>query len=354
MAQPRTRWRRTLPIACLAFALGFNGLPPSFAQDPKPSPPAEPLSEIKVVERVSTSIDRALEYLASKQKPDGSWHNNNAVNGLAILAFLGRGHVPGRGQYREVVDKAKRFVVASARADGYLAFDRMYEHGLATLALAELYGMDTDPKLEEVLRKAVDLIIKSQAPSGGWRYAPVPNDQDLSVSVMQVVALRAASNAEIPVPAQTIEKAIAYVRACAHPSGGYAYQAGGPPGPQTTAAGILCMQLLGKQDDPSVPKALEALAKYDAKWEGGGVQYFYYFHYYAIQARYQAGGKTWDEWHPKVREMLLGKQNPDGSWDVPGGTAENEGVVGPNKVYWTAMSCLILEIYTHYLPAYQR
>jgi len=79
------------------------------------------------------------------------------------------------------------------------------------------------------------------------------------------------------------------------------------------------------------------------------------FQYYAIQASYQAGGATWNDWHPKVRELLLSKQNGEGSWDVPPGTAEsNEGVVGPNTVYWTAMATLVFEIYMHFLPAYQR
>ena len=54
---------------------------------------------------------------------------------------------------------------------------------------------------------------------------------------------------------QTIDKAIAYVRACAHPSGGFGYQ-GPAQGPQTSAAGILSLQLLGQYDDPRIPKAL--------------------------------------------------------------------------------------------------
>ncbi len=82
--------------------------------------------------------------------------------------------------------------------------------------------------------------------------------------------------------------------------------------------------------------------------------YFYYFHYYAIQANDQAGGKYWNEWHPRVRKLFLEKQNPDGSWDVPPGTSEAAKVVGTNKTYWTAMSSLILEVYMHFLPAYQR
>ena len=121
-----------------------------------------------------------------------------------------------------------------------------------------------------------------------------------------------------------------------------------------SAAGVISLQLLGKYDDPSIPKTLEYLNKIPVQWNASGPSYFYYFHYYAIQAQYQAGGKSWNEWHPRVRELLLEKQNSDGSWDVPPGTAENAGVVGPNKVYWTAMASLILEIYMHFLPAYQR
>jgi hypothetical protein len=325
------------------------------AQEPKPAPQVDPLSEIKVVERVNKATERALRYLAAKQKPDGSWSPNQAVNALALLAFLGRGHVPGRGPYRDVLERGKRYLVTSARADGLIASagKPMYEHGLATLALAELYGMDPDPALEKALRNAVDLILKSQAPNGGWRYQPVPGDHDLSVAVMQIVALRAANNAEIPVPAQTIDKAIAYVRSCAHPAGGFGYT-GPSQGPQTTAAGVLSLQLLGKYDDSSIPKALDYLVQIPVQWDASGPSYFYYFHYYAIQALYQAGGKHWDGWHPRIRELLLAMQNADGSWDVPPGTRETENIIGGDKIYWTAMGSLVLDIYMHFLPAYQR
>jgi hypothetical protein len=331
------------------------------AQAPAPAAPgpnatAEPLTEIKVVERVTRATDRALAYLAAKQQADGSWSaNNNAINALALLAFLGRGHVPGRGPYQDVLEKGKKFILSKAQPTGFLGFGSMYEHGLATLALAELYGMDPDPRLEEGLRKAVDLIVKCQSPAGGWRYAPAPNDQDLSVTVMQIVALRAANNAEVPVPAQTIEKAIRYVKSCANPGGGGFGYAGPGAGPQTSAAGVLSLQLLGKPDDPQIPKTLDYVATIPIQWgmPPNGPNYFYYFHYYAIQATYQAGGKHWNDWHPRIRELLLHQQNPDGSWDVPAGTAE-AGVDPANKVYSTAMATLVLNIYMHFLPAYQR
>jgi hypothetical protein len=330
------------------------------AQEPRPAPAgaAAPLTEIKVIERVTHATDRALDYLASKQNRDGSWHRNHAVNALALLAFLGRGHVPGRGPYRDVLEKGKKFLLestAKARPKGYLSFGTMYEHGLATLALAEMYGQDPDPELEERLRDAVDLICHVQSNGGGWNYSPAKGEGDLSVTVMQIVALRAADNAKIPVPRAVIDKAIGYVHRHASPAGGFGYTGPGQ-GPQTTAAGILSLQLLGEYNDPTIAKSLKVLTQVPIHWGPiqNGPQYFYYFHYYAIQALYQTGGKEWNEWHPRIRELLLEKQNPDGSWNGPPGTAEIEGTVGPNKIYWTAMASLVLDIYMHFLPAYQR
>jgi prenyltransferase/squalene oxidase-like repeat protein len=355
-------WKRVLMIALAAglvaggvLALGRSG---GRAQQPKPAPPTatEPLTELKIVERVTKATDRALEYLAAKQQPDGSWHRNHAVNALALLAFMGRGHTPGRGPYRDVLEKGKKYLLATQRAsDGYISFGQMYEHGLATLALVEMYGMDSDPELEEKVRKAVDLIVRVQSNGGGWNYAPQKGDGDLSVTVMQIVALRAARNAEVPVPEETIKKAIRYVHNHANPSGGgFGYTGPNAGTPQTSAAGTLSLQLVGEYDDPQVAKTLDSLSTLKVGWFNTGASYFYYFHYYAIQAFYQAGGVHWNNWHPQIRELLLEKQAADGSWDVPPGTAENAGVVGPNKVYWTAMASLVLEIYMHFLPAYQR
>jgi len=317
------------------------------------------LTEAKIIERVTAAVDRAQNYLASKQRIDGSWTDNQAVNSVSILSFLGRGNVPGRGPYRDLLARAKKFILISQQPSGLFASPRpsqgpMYEHALSTLACSEMYGMDPDSELEEKLRKAIDLIVKAQSPNGGWRYQPTPGDHDLSVTVMQIVALRAANNAEIPVPGPTIEKAIAYVKSCAAQNGGFSYQPGQGPNPQMTAAGVLSLQLLGNYNDPAIQPALDYMAKLPIQWENSGLNYFFYFHYYAIQGHYQAGDKYWNDWHPRVREMLLGKQNADGSWDVSPGTAENEGTVGPNKIYWTSMASLVLEIYMHFLPAYQR
>ena len=53
---------------------------------------------------------------------------------------------------------------------------------LATLFLAEIYGMTGDEAVKEKLQKAVKLIQKTQNREGGWRYQPVPYDADISVT----------------------------------------------------------------------------------------------------------------------------------------------------------------------------
>jgi hypothetical protein len=340
--------------------------------DRKPDTVAAPLTETRVIERVTTATDKALDWLESKQikqgENAGAWSTNQAFNAVAMLAFLSSGHTPGRGKYGDVVEdgvvkpgvltRGKKYMLSKAQATGYVSSGSMYEHGLSTLCLAEMYGMDPDPDLEDKLRKAVDLIVKTQSPAGGWRYSPAPTDQDLSVTVMQVVALRAANNAGIPAPKETFDKAVQYVQSSAlrggdgKPVGGFGYQGPGNS-PQTSAGGTLCLQLLGHYDDPAIAPTLKFLSTTPVEWGGSNPQYFYYFHYYAIQAFYQAGGKEWNDWHPRVRELLLKRQNEDGSWDVPPGSAEAQYTPG-EKVYPTAMATLILNIYRHYLPAYQR
>ncbi len=112
----------------------------------------------------------------------------------------------------------------------------------------------------------------------------------------------------------------------------------------------------GHHEDETIPTRWIISQRYQSSGATAAVSRtttYYYFHYYAVQASYQAGREYWANWHPRVRELFLDKQDADGSRDVPGGS-EGANVVGPNKIYWTSMATLVLEIYMHFLPAYQR
>ena len=110
----------------------------------------------------------------------------------------------------------------------------MYGHGFATLFLGEMYGMTGDEAIKEKLQRAVQLIEQTQNPEGGWRYQPAPLDADISVTICQVMALRAAREAGIKVDKDVIDKAIKYVRRCQN--SGWRLQLHGRPGRGSAAS----------------------------------------------------------------------------------------------------------------------
>jgi prenyltransferase beta subunit len=349
------RARARARVTCTVFAL--LGAPVALAEDPV----AEAQPDAAQLARVEAAVDRALQYLATVQNEEGSFPQgvnpvgpNNGVNGVCLLAYLGRGHTPSRGPYRQVVNRAIRYILSTQTETGLYASKGpshgvMYEHALATLSMVESYGSVPSLEMRRSVQRAVDLIVKAQTPEGGWRYTPNPTDADLSVTVMQVVALHAAQNARLNVPQATVDKAAAYVKKCIVPSGGFTYQPGGAPTCAQTAAGSLCLQLLGDFQNPAVLKALQFLQA--REFNGNIDPYFYYTTYYAMQSHFQAGDQQWATWHPRVRKFLLENQNEDGSW--PGfGEEKFNGPVA--KCYSTAMATMCLEVYMHFLPAYQR
>jgi len=323
--------------------------------------PAEvPDADARELIRIEAAVDRALEYLAARQRPDGTWPQgvsgqpNTGVDSLCLLAFMGRGHVPDRGPYRETVGRGIDGLLDARQPSGLIvrkggnSHGPMYEHALATLALIEASGWTSRGGLREVCQQAVDVIVAAQNSEGGWRYQPQPRDADLSVTVMQVVALRAAQNARLKVPEKTLTEAGRYTRTCVKPEGGFAYQPGQGVKDAQSAAGALCLQLLGDHDDPAVAKALASLQSHDYKPQMDA--YFHYLNYYSMQAHFQAGEEQWARWHPRVRDHLLESQQAEGSWPGWG----EERLNGPAKCYSTAMAAITLEVYMHYLPAYQR
>jgi len=333
----------------------------AFAQPSEQKEVTTDVPDPRQMAKIVGAVDAGLEYLVRQQRPDGSWPSfweaNTGINGICLLAFLGRGHVPGRGPFKEVVGRGVDFILKSQDERGLYTSPEpshgpMYAHALATLAMIEAWGWMPGPKVQQSVQRAVALIVKSQAieeeHAGGWRYLPYPEDADLNVTVMQLVALRAARNARIEVPDKTFKKALEYVRRCGTTEfGPFVYQPGRRVTTSLIAAGTLSMQLLGAGDDPLVKEALKRLKTRPYNTRMG---HFWYMTYYAMQSARQAGGEFWSYWHPKARKVILDAQDPDGSW--PG--FEDEKYNGPARCYSTAFACISLEVYMHYLPAYQR
>lgn len=374
---------RAACAALLAWALLSRPAGPAVAQErprqpPLPAPPASaPLqpaeaASVTIDGPTRLAIDRALDFLYRSQNRDGSWtdrvgrkvHNyyrgqvapHVGVTALAGIAFLSSGNLPNQGpreRYCEAVRKALDFIMENTGLDGFISANksRMYSHAFATLFLAEAHGTSLHPdakRLERCLKSAIALIVKSQNEQGGWRYMPGATDADMSITVCQVMALRAARNAGIKVPKETIQRAIDYVKKSFDTqTGGYKYQIE----PESasfrhrstfplTACGLAALYGAGEYHAPEIREGLRYLLVYRPGPQLARHRFDYFYgHYYAVQAAFQAGGAYWERWYAQIREDLLSIQEPDGSWSE---------LVGPN--YATAMAAIILQMPNRYLP----
>jgi hypothetical protein len=333
---------------------------------------------------VKQAVDKAVKWLISKQRAQGCFLENDrndavpqhsgAMTSMAIMGLSSVGHMPtdptpeGRA-----VAKALRFMTDNIvpNEEGYLGQSdrsRMYGHGIMTLMYAEMVGQTQDEEMDRKLRtrveRAVELImrsqdvIKSEANRGGWRYEPGSSDSDISVSVWQVMALRAANNAGVKVPKGAIDKAVEYMkrsyRSDRDPQGrpldmeaAFSYEPyGGRQTFSTTAAGMLSLQVCAQYDAPEVLGGANYLMKNPP---AANEPWFYYGNYYYAQAMYQRGGDYAAMARQKTEQLLVEMQQPDGAWQPRNG---NERSAGP--VYATALALLSLSVHYHFLPIYQK
>ena len=287
---------------------------------------------IVVTREQEEAVERGLQWLAENQNPNGSWDgkigyklnsdyretgdgSHVGVTALACMAFLAGGHLPARGTYGDVVNKGLDFVLNAADEDGYVTYNgtRMYSHAFATLFLAEIYGMTHHQEVRRKLQKAVDFIVTTQNNEGGWRYVPFAPESDMSIVVCQVLALRAARNIGIRVPKATIDRAAQYVVDSAitensrrssfsstmYPDeiGSFHYQRG--RGSRSsfplTAAGVTALHGVGIYSDDAIRRGLDYLRKNLIPFNNQygkhdqGHYFFWYGHYYGVQAMYTAG-----------------------------------------------------------------
>lgn len=328
-------------------------------------------------DEVDIAADKAIAFLVSQQKDDGSIHTGKyetTMSSLAIMAMASVGIQPAdNGLEGEAMRRALSFVLKEDRQDenGYFGQrdgGRMYGHGIVTLMLTEMLGMtisdEQDKLLHDRCQKAIDLILSSQKEDkpvnarGGWRYYPNSRDSDLSASVWQLMALRSAKNDGLQVPGSAIQDAVEYLkRSYSVPldrnglpgdqAGGFCYEPGRRHATYTmTAAGLLAMQVCGEYESPLVAGAADWLLAHPPKWKE---RFCLYGTYYYAQGMYQRGGEHAKTARTLVQEMLLKEQHGDGSWEAQNGEERNAG-----KVYSTSLAVLSLSVKYHYLPIYQK
>jgi len=327
------------------------GLPGPYAT------PQWPLTDVGISPAVEQAIEKGLQYLGKRLREDGSigsggYPRNIAVASLAGMSFIASGSTPGRGPWGEHVTRCLDFVLTAATPDGMIiepssaSYGPMYGHGFSTLFLAEVFGMSPDTQVRQALTRAVRLIVAAQNDEGGWRYKPASADADVSVTVCQFMALRAARNAGVGVPAVMINQAIDYIKRCQNPDGGFMYtlQQGGPSAFPRSAAAVTALFAAGLHDDKAVAAGLDYLVHNAPKSASSDHESrYFYAQYYMAQAMWHAGADVFRQWYAAASDFLVAQQRQDGSW---------QGDICPE--YCAAMATLALQMPNNYLPIFQR
>ncbi len=292
-------------------------------------------------------------------------HADSGVTALAVLAFLAAAYTHEDGQYADQIDRALSWLIRQQRDDGFLGgeatyYARNYCHAMATYAMAEAYGMQSDPtadtRLRAPLTRATAYIVRIQNSDGGWRY-PTGRTGDMSMFGWQLMALKSAEIAGIPYPQKARNLMIKFLkdRSLGQRSGLAAYwidpKTGQsyPPSASMTAEALFCKQMLGiRRTNSASIEAVEYMMQNTPK---RSTQNLYYW-YYGTLAMYQYGGEPWRKWNESLRDTLVEDQQTTGhaagSWDPKAPWGSYGG-----RVYSTALSTLCLEVYYRFLPLYQ-
>lgn len=374
----------------------------------------------------TAAVADALAWLAAHQEKDGHWDRvgferncpaddrcGNAaivrtdrtadagITALCLLAFLGDGHLPDNALdlYRDTVRRAIAWLLAQQQQDGAFGVNDgplrfrdgeleakepllMYNHAVATLALAEAYTLTRDARLAEPLRRAVRFLADTQQPEGGWDYFPATtNRNDTSITGWVVMALKAARSAGVEVPIDTVFRSTWHFSRATDSLGRtwYAERGNGVTfnkdtglpvfryGPAMVAVTAFSRQLLGyRTSSPALLVSLNRIAgepPNQALFCRGDKNCLHneYYWYYGTMAMFQAGGRYWAAWNPLMQRVLVGSQDRAvgrdgrkshrfGSWAAYGADwGRNWGATG-GRIYSTAINTLTLEVFFRYLP----
>ena len=383
---PKFRLAASLPTVSgpnlsnpISLRLPLTATSPKLALESKPSTDQpyilrDPKQRARVLERLGgtqeseEAVSRALDWFSRHQEQDGRWsihkhggqkNHDIASTSFALLCYFGWGAKHNKdGPYRETVEKAVQWLMSQVKEGDFTngQHNGMYDQGVATLALAEAYGLTKDPSLREPLQQAVDFVVAAQNKShGAWDYSPKSKRMDTSVSGWQLMALKSADLAGIEIPAESLRLAGVWLDRVASGSkkGIYGYDRAGFKTSAMVAEGMFSQQLLGKMDasHPRMKESANHMLQHLPKNKGKQADYYYW--YYGTLSSYVNKGEVWEKWNPVMREILIDRQvkggRDEGSWDYKHGNHSKQ----MGRVITTAIATLSLEVYYRYLPSVQ-
>ncbi len=286
--------------------------------------------------KTEIAIYKGLKWLARHQHKEGCWEAaqsslTTGVTGLTLLSFLETGfthNTKDDSGFNETVKKGLDYLLTKQTPDG--GIDKtpgksLYNHCLATYALARAYKDSGDKALKISVKKATEYLINAQNPGAAWRYQPRDGDNDASVTGWALCALNAAQEARITVSKEVFRQAFTYFNKVTDPqtgSTGYVAKGGramrqkdqtlDPVFHETLTASMIYHSILGAKktkEDNLIQLGATLLLQDLPQWDTdkyGQIDYYYWFWGTRAMSIFDGPkGKDWKTWANAVQNALL-------------------------------------------------
>ncbi len=341
---------------------GFGNIPATMKKRCSKADRLARLQESGGTPECEEAVVKALRWLKETQNEDGSWTSRYSVamTGFAVLAYLGHCETPQSQEFGDSVTRGIIYLInIGLKNEGRLTAVAansnawVYEHGIATYALAESYTFCSNlginiPDLDTVTKQAGDMIMQGQGNSGGWVYRFESTDSgDNSVGFWQIQALKACKHTglwEEGAFKTVSRKALDWLDKVQGRNGAIGYRENSTKNPGLTGGGVLAFQMWDQGNSIDARAGIDYISENTA-FEWGEKESNLYYHYYNAQAMINHGGKAWSDYNKLFRDELLKIQKENGSW-------EQRGIPhGPvNDHMSTCLATLMLEVYYRFLP----
>jgi hypothetical protein len=291
------------------------GLPSAMAGRAGGTARAQMMQKLGGKEKSEKAVMAGLRWLKGHQNEDGSWSTENkpAMTGFALLSFLGHGETTESPEFGPTVKQGIDWLLArGTEFQGRMSMTKegwgggnggVYEHAIATYAMAEYYTMTKDERFADLLKQAIAYIVQGQAPDGGWNYnySKEPNS-DTSVSGWQIQALKAAHLTGLGIVGvdEALDKAMLNLKRVQKDDGSFGYRKPDQGRYSLTGVGVLCYYFWKQKNDKVVKDGIDFIIsqsdkEHPVKYKSDSCDLYAW--YYHTQACFMVGGSAWSKWN---------------------------------------------------------
>ena len=318
-------------------------------------------------------VMRALRWLKTQQRPDGSWAGRSGtlnMTGFVVLTYLSRGIKPGADpEFGETLRKGVEYLMRNRHKDA-----------IALAALAEAYGLSRNPNIRQIVEQSLNNLADQMketiwGPHRDGSKAREP--RDLTKLTFYVMALRSAQLSRFKIP--NLQKGLdklreGFLHQANKKHGGFSSAFYGPPKlnyPRIMMwhymLGVVGMQYVGAGDNPVIDKTLGILMD---EWEPPTLTTTdisccpVRANYWATMVffNYFEGDKRWFDWNNKMKAVYKRGQHKEvGKYQDHRGMPQEIGYwtcedmhIGTQPVATTCYVALQLMVYYRYLPTGQK